>query len=243
MNANGHEYEVADQRRQWTTRIEAALHADHQFWAGSPQAMWRTPLICFVVLGLLLVLTEWLAVSSLGFRWLVGVFTVITLPVSLAAVGVLIAPWFLLSRKRRREALLALVCSLACLTSFTVGSVAGAHIRRAAFVALAERSRPLVDAVTKYEREHGQPPESLDSLVPRYLPQVPSTGMGAYPKFEYVSGDQAKRFQTNPWAIYVFTPSGGINFDQFLYLPRQNYPEKGYGGSLERIGDWAYVHE
>jgi len=28
-----------------------------------------------------------------------------------------------------------------------------------------------------------------------------------------------------------------------LYFPKKDYPEKGYGGSLERVGDWAYVHE
>ena len=227
----------------WSSRIQAGIEADYQFWAGSPKARWRTPLICLVVPGFLLVLTEWLAVSPWGFKWLVGMFAVITMPVTVAVVGIFIAPWFLLSKNRRRAALFALICSVACLVSFTVGSVAGAHIRRAGFVALAERSKPLVKAVKQYEHDQGKPPGSLDALVPTYLPQVPSTGLGAYPKYEYVSGDKAKRFEANPWAIYVFTPSGGINFDQFLYFPLQNYPKKGFGGWLERIGDWAYVHE
>ncbi len=47
----------------------------------------------------------------------------------------------------------------------------------------------------------------------------------------------------NPWVLIVHTPSGGINFDQFMYFPLQNYPESGYGGWLARIRDWAYVHE
>jgi hypothetical protein len=43
--------------------------------------------------------------------------------------------------------------------------------------------------------------------------------------------------------LVVFTPSGAINFDQFMYFPNRNYPEQGFGGWIERIGDWAYVHE
>jgi hypothetical protein len=42
--------------------------------------------------------------------------------------------------------------------------------------------------------------------------------------------------------LLVSTLKGG-SFDRFLYFPLQNYPEDGYGGSLERIGDWAYLHE
>ena len=67
--------------------------------------------------------------------------------------------------------------------------------------------------------------------------------MAAYPKFEFVAGQKALDYHENPWVLCVFTPSGGINFDQFMYFPKQNYPETGYGGWLERIGDWAYVHE
>jgi hypothetical protein len=35
----------------------------------------------------------------------------------------------------------------------------------------------------------------------------------------------------------------GINFDQLMYFPNQQYPEFGHGGRIERIGAWAYVHE
>ncbi len=41
----------------------------------------------------------------------------------------------------------------------------------------------------------------------------------------------------------VQTPLGVLNWDQILYFPNQNYPAKGYGGPIELIDDWAYVHE
>ncbi len=227
----------------WSSRIQADIDADYRFWVGSPKAKWRTPLLCLVSPAILLVVTEWLAVSPWGAKWLVAVSSVVTMPATLAVVGIFVAPCFLLSRKHRRSAVFALVCSVTCVVGFTVGAVAGSQIRRAAFIGLAERGKPLVEAVKTYERNHGRPPESLNSLVPDYLPAIPSTRMGAYPAYEYASGDRARRFETNPWVIYVVTPSGGINFDQFLYFPLQNYPKKGFGGWLERIGEWAYVHE
>ena len=38
-------------------------------------------------------------------------------------------------------------------------------------------------------------------------------------------------------------PSGGINFDVFVDWPERVYPMSMYGGGVERIKNWAYVHE
>jgi len=67
--------------------------------------------------------------------------------------------------------------------------------------------------------------------------------MAAYPNYEYMCGEEAERFDGNPWVLLVRTPSGPINWDMFMYFPLQNYPEAGYGGRIEDVGDWAYVHE
>ena len=110
-----------------------------------------------------------------------------------------------------------------------------------AFAKLAVRSQPLIAAIRSYEQRHGRPPESLSKLVPEFIPAVPPTGMGAYPNYEYFT--PATDYDNNPWILRVFTPTVGINFDQFLYFPLTNYPPKGCGGVLRRIGDWAYVFE
>ena len=48
----------------------------------------------------------------------------------------------------------------------------------------------------------------------------------------------------NPWMLTVFTPVGFPDFDQFIYYPSQNYPDYYWGSNpVERIRDWAYVHE
>jgi hypothetical protein len=116
-------------------------------------------------------------------------------------------------------------------------------IRNDAFHRLAQRSNGLVTAIKNYERSRESPPPDLGALVPEFLDAVPGTSMAAYPEYQYLAGAMAARFEQNPWILVVPAPSGGINFDEFLYFPLQNYPQQGYGGWLQRIGDWAYVHE
>ena len=115
-------------------------------------------------------------------------------------------------------------------------------LRMKEFEQLAVRSGSLVDAIHRYADEHQQAPGSLDELVPDYLSEIPSTGLRKYPEYQYQSSVE-EDWDSNPWVLFVNTPKLGINFDRFIYLPLQNYPENGYGGRLERIGRWAYVHE
>ena len=72
---------------------------------------------------------------------------------------------------------------------------------------------------------------------------MPNTGIGAYPNYIYVIVSEQTAYEGNAWLLKVRTPSGGINWDVFLYFPKQNYPKVGYGGVIEPIEDWAYVHE
>ena len=117
----------------------------------------------------------------------------------------------------------------------------GNSLRMSGFRNLAQRSKPLIEAIHKYEADQGRPPKILDNLAPKYLKAIPQTGMDAYPKFDYIFGRE-KDYDGNPWVLCVHV-GYGLGFDEFLYLPRQNYPKKGYGGRLERVEDWAYVHE
>jgi hypothetical protein len=106
---------------------------------------------------------------------------------------------------------------------------------------LASRSEALVGAIRSFAEREGRPPTDLQELVPKYFARIPKTGMPAYPDYRYST--EPSRWKGNPWVLYIDCTSGGINFDMFIYFPLQNYPETGYGGSLERIGEWAYVHE
>lgn len=146
-------------------------------------------------------------------------------------------------QRYRRQAAFALPLAAVFIGASYAGGCWGIELRMSAFDALAVRSTTLVSAIEQFEKEKGGPPRSLEQLVPDYLDTVPSTGMGGYPEYEYVSGDQAANCEGNDWVLLVPAPGPGMNFDIFMYFPDQNYPETGYGGWLERIRGWAYVHE
>lgn len=46
-----------------------------------------------------------------------------------------------------------------------------------------------------------------------------------------------------PWELRVPCGRGFANWDVFVYWPSEEYPSAMYGGTVERMGRWAYVHE
>lgn len=188
--------------------------------------------------------SQWISTTRLGtslFLWgeaLIAMLVVFTL---LAVPGFLVGLFFTRSRRLSCEALLVAVLLIPC---GLLGIFLGQKVRTAGMLAFTQRSQLLVAAITRYEQDHSRPPHSLADLVPDYLPVIPSTGMMAAPEYHYHTGDEARdQYCRNPWALSVQTPSGGLNFDMMLYLPRQNYPSRAWGGGLEIIGTWACVHE
>ena len=186
---------------------------------------------------------QYLAVAKHGSDIFLWLEMLLVLPLLAALPVLVVAPFLLFSRRLRPWAARALAAAIVLHVATIVGLRLGNSVRMAAFQRLAERSTPLVQAIRSYESRHGTPPADLIALGPEYLPESPGTGIAAYPRYEYRAGEKAARYDGNPWVLTVFTPSGGINFDQFMYFPKQNYPKNGYGGWLERIADWAYVHE
>ena len=119
----------------------------------------------------------------------------------------------------------------------------GGRVRMAAFYQLAQRSESLVQAIKNYQSKYGVPPVSLEKLVPDFLPDIPKTGMGAYPEYEYKVGEEAKYFVQDAWCLMVSTPLGGLNWDVFVYCPSQDYSPCKDQGVLEKVKDWVYLHE
>lgn len=188
---------------------------------------------------------HWAAMGPQGtdyFLWVEIYFYVLLLLVALIAIPICLGK--ILVSRDRRHAVFILLLSLLFVPCCILGFRLGQRVRMQGIKDFATRSHFLIAAIQEYERDHQSPPSSLGDLVPNYLDAVPTTGMSAYPEYRYHTGEEAKQeYDDNPWALSVFTPSGGINFDMMLYFPKQNYPIHGFGGSLERIGEWAYVHE
>lgn len=57
------------------------------------------------------------------------------------------------------------------------------------------------------------------------------------------SPDGERTVLSAEWELRIPCSSGVLNWDIFLYRPNESYPDYIYGGYVERIGKWAYVHE
>lgn len=113
--------------------------------------------------------------------------------------------------------------------------------RRAGLQQAATDALPLIGAIEKFRLNNNRAPHNLEELVPIYLSEIQRTGMAAYPRFDYSIHNERAKFQT--YQLQVKTFVGFVNWDTFNYWPEGDYPTEMYGGRVERIGDWAYVHE
>lgn len=196
--------------------------------------LWRPLLPVAVVYTAMVVWYGWALTGTGG--WAVRGSELFVLLPTLALAGVLLSwPGLFWARTREATRRLQLRAGAAVLLFVPFFWLAGT-LRHMAFERAAVRAEPLVAAIERYVREHGAPPPSIVQLVPAFLPRLPA----GLPPLELVT---AGELCGNPWALVAETPIGLLNWDVFLYLPRQNYPTHGWGGWLERIGRWAYVHE
>lgn len=162
---------------------------------------------------------------------------VLCLPGFMGGLALLFWPRF-----RRRGLTVACVCA-----AFVVGTVGGIKmalpIERQGWLRVIARADPLVAAIHSHERRLGTAPEQLEELVPTELAALPTTGLGSSPEFHYRKADGTNRVFGDRWAIRVRPPQVALGFDTLFYVPSETYPERGFGGVIERIDRWAYVHE
>lgn len=192
--------------------------------------------------GLFIVFCDYYAVAPNGSNALLTLRLFVGFPMLGCVAAIPISVVYGISRRYRRQALLVVVCCSMFMCSVVVSVLIGRVVRRGAFAALAERSETLVEAVGAYSDERSGPPDSLEDLLPRFLSDVPQTGMAAYPEYNYFV-QREEMFDGNPWVLMVHTSTGPLNFDKFMYYPLQNYPPCRCGNRVERIRDWAYMHD
>ena len=154
-----------------------------------------------------------------------------------------VSAFFVLSPRLQGGALVVLTNCFACTAAVLLMISAGDWVRLSAFADLSERSVPLIEAVGAFEARFGHPPPDLCALVPEFAAALPRTGMSAYPRYEYVTGEAARRRFAARWALYIDTPNGPVTTDLLYYVPSEQYPEHGNHGLVERVGRWAYVYK
>lgn len=111
-------------------------------------------------------------------------------------------------------------------------------IRKWGYRGIAARGATLVTAIKQYQVANGAPPESLDNLVPKYLPTIPGTGVGAYPDYDYITNTNSMLYGGNHWVLSVNLSTDNLSHDALVFYPNGKYPS----GPLDsQLGDWAFV--
>lgn len=134
----------------------------------------------------------------------------------------------------------AWIC-FAVLSGFAI-KYAQSH-RHSTFARATHSGAMVIEALAKFHRDHGQYPDQLAELVPKYLESVPYTGLIAYPEFRYTKDRNDLEVRPGQYELRINCSSGGINFDRFVYWPSEKYPDRIQGNGISRIGAWAYLHE
>jgi 4-amino-4-deoxy-L-arabinose transferase-like glycosyltransferase len=143
----------------------------------------------------------------------------------------------LLRRRWRSRAASTLFYAVGLVVLFMPAMSVAVGARRYGFTLAAERARPLVSALTRFEREKGRPPLALNELTPAYLPRLPS----GIPPVELVARENTpEAYGGNRWVLIAYVPSAVMSFDAFVYFPNQNYEAM---SGVTRIADWAYLHD
>ncbi len=159
--------------------------------------------------------------------------------VALFAFPVVVACVFLGGLSRRHWLLYALG-GLWALSVFSICPFQFKSMRRVGLEKSVAQLRVLPPALEKFRRQKGSYPAQLNELVPKYLNQIPATGMVAYPALRYRRADATNNLQR--YELKVLTSAGFFNFDALFYLP-DGYEDLKRAGKIERIGAWAYLHE
>lgn len=151
-----------------------------------------------------------------------------------SAIHVLVALLVMLVSRKWGEYFPAIM--LGVMLGGLAGLLAGTAMRMKAYELAGDRAAVLVSAIEHFIEATGEPPERLEQLIPGFVEAIP----GSLPPLEIVTGEAAlKGFYGNQWAL-LFKAGSGLNWDQLVYLPKQNYDQV---ESKTMLGRWAYFHE
>jgi hypothetical protein len=101
------------------------------------------------------------------------------------------------------------------------------------------QAQPLIGAIEKFRRTTGVYPEELEELIPKYIADLPSTGLYRNPSFSYRRASSGKSYKH--YVLFVKLRSTSLN-DALIYWPEGQYPARGGERTTfpKTIGEWAY---
>lgn len=154
----------------------------------------------------------------------------------------------------RRFAVVLIIASLSYIVPAKLLFLFADHVRMMSLEQLTSKGQPLVKALRSYISEHHQLPDSLAVLVPKYIPEMPTTGLWLDPQFRYATTSESTytnaidtgfhipaKLYGNQWMIWVKMPVESLSDDILAYYPDTKLPRAHYERMPYMIGDWSYV--
>lgn len=207
----------------------------------------RNVFLSALVINGLALAAQWFALSPNGHQYYVQYSALLIIPVMLSLLLVPVLVLLLISPPLRSAAMLAIaVCMIYGVTGWALFYLSNIY-RMSRFETIGEQSKILVQAIKQYRSDSGQPPPSLESLVPQYISGIPHTGLGAYPDYKYIpstgNADAFDWLPALPWTLYIDIPLNGEQSEKFIYYPKQVIPQEIEQKVVGRLGDWVYIRE
>ena len=141
----------------------------------------------------------------------------------------------LLLKVTRAHAAAVLLCCLAALPCFAIGSILQLDVSAYGMSRFTNQSQFVIDAIQKHVQEKGVQPMALADLVPTYLAEVPTTGIATSPNFEYTKSPSGRGI----WSLSV-PIDRTTTWGHLVYRSDNIYIQVADGYSFRKIGKWAY---
>lgn len=98
---------------------------------------------------------------------------------------------------------------------------------------------PLIEALEGFKKKNGDYPNTVNSLVPAYLPNGFQNNICAFPKYTYTKTDKYGGVDSGGYYLQIFPSSNILTVIKNLtYYPSKNYPFCGNDLECKNIDDW-----
>lgn len=114
------------------------------------------------------------------------------------------------------------------------------HVWDGAVFWTTSRVDPVMSAIQAFERDQGEPPPSLQALIPAYLESIPAAPSRGKPEFQYFPNRNAKSSKKQPrWELRMAF-QGEYGPANMIYWPNDEYDSPRLEGvKFFIINDWA----
>jgi hypothetical protein len=102
------------------------------------------------------------------------------------------------------------------------------------FQRLIDQEEVVVAAITAFETANNQPPQTLQDLVPDFLPSIPKRLGDVHINYQLITGTEALSYGDNTWVLKMEIPVPMLDYAFFVYFPNQDYPNE-----WRRVGKWG----